>query len=934
MAATFMSVDSGFDADVAATSSPVGATAAYGNNATTAVAPWSATPDTTSLVIGGFTNWGGNNTVTQPTGWTAANPVTLTGWDSRTICGWRNTAGNQASVTWTAATAGNSNHVVMLEIPEGGPSVELEQEGFRWRNDDGSETTATWAASQDSNLTAALGTQRLRALVNATLDPASIAYTLRYKKSTDSVYRPVPTSSALTTAFGALGTAPATNSTSTIDIAYPAGIAAGDLLIVGISSRLGSTSIDAEGFSALANNTQNVATSEGTAGTEAADAGGVRVTVFYKVADGTETGAVTFANSGTASISKNGRMLSFTKPFWATWDLADCNGKMASGSTSWTAAMGSDPGIAVGDILLAVTALNTDAPTASSEAVTGTGLTSALTTEHMDAAGTGGNDTRLIITEHSVSAALTSGVPTYSFTASTGTPEGATVLTRIRATGTPPVIITASSNITGGGEATTAQLTAPSGKSTSDFVTGRMWDDENGADSIDITTDDYTELEWCFKTQSPATTSDIYQFRVYAGSTPLNTYTVTPEWTIGTGGQTVNLGIATETDTALAITHPKSKAIGIAGETDTALAIAKAKRKAIGVAGETDTAMPIAPTSIYAVGIAGETDSALAIAHRKLRTLGIALETESAGAIARTKTKTIGIATETDTAIAITHTKRKAIGIASETDTAFALARSKRKAIGIAGETDTALALTRSHLRTLGIAGETDTALAVARSKRKAIGIALETDESRGVTPTGAYQISAATETDSALALTHAKRKAIGIALETDAAVALTRVKAKTLGVATETDAALAVAHRKLRTIGVADETDLARPISITGAIFIGTATETDTALRVFWPRQLTIGIATELDSALPITRSGRTVVVGTALEVDTALALGHRKFFQLGTANEVDLAVHIVASGGAALYVAGFAAAFWFMTKVEVEWRVARAAASYYQLP
>jgi len=75
--------------------------------------------------------------------------------------------------------------------------------------------------------------------------------------------------------------------------------------------------------------------------------------------------------------------------------------------------------------------------------------------------------------------------------------------------------ISASTNITASGEATTALLTAPAGKTTSDFVTGRMQDDENPADTINITVDDYTELEWCLIANAAAVDGGIYQFRVY-----------------------------------------------------------------------------------------------------------------------------------------------------------------------------------------------------------------------------------------------------------------------------------------------------------------------------------------------------------------------------------------------------------------------------------
>lgn len=92
-----------------------------------------------------------------------------------------------------------------------------------------------------------------------------------------------------------------------------------------------------------------------------------------------------------------------------------------------------------------------------------------------------------------------------------------------------------SSNITASGEATTAQLTAPSGKTTGDFDAGRIQDDENPADAVAITADDYTELEWCI-VGSSAVEGDTFQFRVTDGGATLTTYTVTPELQITAGG--------------------------------------------------------------------------------------------------------------------------------------------------------------------------------------------------------------------------------------------------------------------------------------------------------------------------------------------------------------------------------------------------------------
>jgi hypothetical protein len=97
---------------------------------------------------------------------------------------------------------------------------------------------------------------------------------------------------------------------------------------------------------------------------------------------------------------------------------------------------------------------------------------------------------------------------------------------------TNDLYISTSANIAAGGEATTARLTAPSGKTTSDFVTGRRWDNENGSDSIDITTDDYTELEWCLTLRSGLAAADYFDFRVYNADAAIDTYTTTPRWTI------------------------------------------------------------------------------------------------------------------------------------------------------------------------------------------------------------------------------------------------------------------------------------------------------------------------------------------------------------------------------------------------------------------
>ena len=110
------------------------------------------------------------------------------------------------------------------------------------------------------------------------------------------------------------------------------------------------------------------------------------------------------------------------------------------------------------------------------------------------------------------------------------------------------VYIAASSNITDG-EATTAQLTAPSGKSSgTDFDAGKLNDATNDI-TADPTADDYTEVEWCLKIATGQTGT--FNFRVSNSGTALDTYTVTPDMTVSSA-VTVQAPVRTHTYTAQA----------------------------------------------------------------------------------------------------------------------------------------------------------------------------------------------------------------------------------------------------------------------------------------------------------------------------------------------------------------------------------------------
>jgi hypothetical protein len=86
-----------------------------------------------------------------------------------------------------------------------------------------------------------------------------------------------------------------------------------------------------------------------------------------------------------------------------------------------------------------------------------------------------------------------------------------------------------SANIAASGENTTAQLTAPTSGS---FGGGRIQDDENPADTVDIGDDEFFEDEWCIEALANSVYDETYLFRVLVGASPAETITVIPGLTV------------------------------------------------------------------------------------------------------------------------------------------------------------------------------------------------------------------------------------------------------------------------------------------------------------------------------------------------------------------------------------------------------------------
>ena len=102
--------------------------------------------------------------------------------------------------------------------------------------------------------------------------------------------------------------------------------------------------------------------------------------------------------------------------------------------------------------------------------------------------------------------------------------------------GPAPFRVAPSANIAAGGEATTAYgLTAPAGKDGTDFFAGQRRDDVNAL-TFTPTADGWTKVTLKVAPNAEAVSNgQVYKFRlVRLDGTPLDTYSVTPQWTIGT----------------------------------------------------------------------------------------------------------------------------------------------------------------------------------------------------------------------------------------------------------------------------------------------------------------------------------------------------------------------------------------------------------------
>lgn len=444
------------------------------------------TTGTDDIVIGFYgENGTGNLTVPKIAGQAAAGTIgTGTNVSQMWYVSTTTTFTGPATGTNSGVAQWGAN-IMALKIVGG-----LSQSAFRFRNDDGSESAATALASENTNITQPLSTNiRLRAQASTTGDVPSVKYQLEYKKSTETNYHAVSTTTLEYYTLDTLVTASGNDAFQTGTTVTINGATIGaslDAITEWAGFRFTNITIPAGATIRSA-----YITVCPTAGTE-----------DEPLVD------ITFQDADNAAIFTTG--------------ASDITNRSRAATTSWSSAnLGSD------GLLL----FNSPDLSASLQPV-------------INRAGWASGNALAVIMEGGVTTTRDLTVKAFDG------PDGAQARLHVVYSIPAKISLSASSNIGVSGENTTALLSVPNSKS---FTAGRIQDDENPSDAVDIASANYSEFEWNLITSS-ASNGDIYTFQVTASTTPFFSYAVTPQWTIGTAVATyIRKGIITLIGGALKI---------------------------------------------------------------------------------------------------------------------------------------------------------------------------------------------------------------------------------------------------------------------------------------------------------------------------------------------------------------------------------------------
>lgn len=222
--------------------------------------------------------------------------------------------------------------------------------------------------------------------------------------------------------------------TNSVAVPYPTSSlapAAGNLMVICVADKYGVPDTPS-GWTAVANYT-----AVGGFGSAGQDSGNCQVTMFIKEAVGGETGNVNINITGAGGCIA--AMALFSKDSSKTWDFVCSSGgynRTSADPASWVVNGNAAISIMANDVLLSACGLNTDNISVTNEAIAATNKTIGTHTERCDNGTPNGDDVKLIIATHVVSAGTdTNETPTYTMTcgaSSTNYPAGGTVMLRLR----------------------------------------------------------------------------------------------------------------------------------------------------------------------------------------------------------------------------------------------------------------------------------------------------------------------------------------------------------------------------------------------------------------------------------------------------------------------------------------------------------------------
>jgi len=258
------------------------------------------------------------------------------------------------------------------------------------------------------------------------------------------------------------------------------------------------------------------------------------------------------------------------------------------------------------------------------------------------------------------------------------------------------------------------------------------------------------------------------------------------------GSSEADIGLADETNTALALSKTERRDVALSTEAETSLALNRSQQRALGLSTETETVFALAGSNgPVGVGLSTETDTVFALVGSQRKAVGLCTEAESTFALNRTQRKDLGLSTHVNTSLALNRAYSRSVGISQEinivpsagaqvlpvglcveTSSALSLARSARRSTGISTQLDAGFALGKQQRRSISISIGSELALAASRAYQSPIGRSDELAQAFGLNPALAAPVGLCTETSEAFSLTRFSQRGIGLSVETDTAIA------------------------------------------------------------------------------------------------------------------------------------------------------------------